>query len=191
MRLDHPNIIKVHDLIEDEVKIYLIIDLIKGPSLFEHTLNNKQLGGSHTAVIIAQILSVICYLHKQNLIMRKITMDSLFLVEPNTVNDIKILDLFFCCSVDGLEFEDPWFFEKIFEPSGMYIGEHVYQEKFHYEMSAPEMLPQESFLTDAKRKYSKPVDMWTLGCIAFNLACGFPPFERQEEFTNLSLDIKE
>ena len=94
MRLDHPNIIKVHDLIEDEVKIYLIIDLIKGPSLFEHTLNNKQLGGSHTAVIIAQILSVICYLHKQNLIMRKITMDSLFLVEPNTVNDIKILDLF-------------------------------------------------------------------------------------------------
>jgi serine/threonine protein kinase len=60
----------------------------------------------------------------------------------------------------------------------MYIGEHKYKEKFNYEMCAPEMLPQESFLTDAKRNYGHQVDMWTLGCIAFNLACGFPPFER-------------
>lgn len=98
MKLDHPNIIKIHDIIEDEVKIYLIIDLIKGPTLFEYTIQNKQLGGSHTAIIVSQILSVICYLHKQNLIMRKISMESLFLVEANTVNDIKIVDLYLCCS---------------------------------------------------------------------------------------------
>jgi calcium-dependent protein kinase len=39
--LDHPNIIKVHDIIEDVSKIYLIIDEIKGQNLFQYILYNQ------------------------------------------------------------------------------------------------------------------------------------------------------
>ena len=42
-RLDHPNIVKIHDIIEDETKIYCIIDLIKGQSLFEYVIQQKQM----------------------------------------------------------------------------------------------------------------------------------------------------
>ena len=32
--LDHPNIVRIHQVLEDEDKIYLIMDDIKGQSLF-------------------------------------------------------------------------------------------------------------------------------------------------------------
>ena len=40
-KLDHPNIIKVHNVIEDEDRIYMIIDDLNGPSLFSHIIAKK------------------------------------------------------------------------------------------------------------------------------------------------------
>ena len=40
-KFDHPSIVKIHDVIEDESKIYCVIDNIRGQSLFEYILNNK------------------------------------------------------------------------------------------------------------------------------------------------------
>ena len=37
-RLDHPNIMKIHNMIEDEDRIYLITDNIKGQSLFSYII---------------------------------------------------------------------------------------------------------------------------------------------------------
>jgi serine/threonine protein kinase len=34
-QLDHHNITKVHAVYEDEMKMYIVIDHVKGPSLFE------------------------------------------------------------------------------------------------------------------------------------------------------------
>lgn len=39
--LDHPNIMKVHGVVEDEDRIYLIIDDLKGPNLFSHIIAKK------------------------------------------------------------------------------------------------------------------------------------------------------
>ena len=37
-KLDHPNIVKVHNVIEDADRIYMIIDDIKGSNLFNHII---------------------------------------------------------------------------------------------------------------------------------------------------------
>ena len=37
-RLDHPNLIKIHNIIEDEDRIYLITDNIRGQNLFSHII---------------------------------------------------------------------------------------------------------------------------------------------------------
>ena len=37
-KLDHPNIMKIHQVIEDEDRIYLITDDIKGPNLFSYII---------------------------------------------------------------------------------------------------------------------------------------------------------
>ena len=37
-RLDHPNLMKIHNIIEDEDRIYQITDNIKGHNLFKHII---------------------------------------------------------------------------------------------------------------------------------------------------------
>ena len=44
-------------------------------------------------------------------------------------------------------------------------------------MSAPELLPPFEFLKNPElRHYNEQVDVWTLGCIVFNMITGVPPF---------------
>ena len=40
-KLDHPNIIKLHNVIEDVDRVYLIIDDIRGCNLFHHIITKK------------------------------------------------------------------------------------------------------------------------------------------------------
>lgn len=63
-KLDHPNIMKVHCVIEDDDRIYLITDDIKGPNLFSHIIMKTQLNEPDTATITAQLASCLKYLHK-------------------------------------------------------------------------------------------------------------------------------
>mgnify|MGYP000944109105 CR=1 FL=1 len=41
-RLDHPNLIKVHEALEDKHKIYFIMESIKGVTLFQKIIQNTQ-----------------------------------------------------------------------------------------------------------------------------------------------------
>ena len=52
-KLDHPNIIKLHNVIEDVDRIYLIIDDIRGSNLFSHIIVRKQLPEAETSAIAA------------------------------------------------------------------------------------------------------------------------------------------
>ena len=88
------------------------------------------------------------------MVLRRITMESIFLAEVDSVNDIRLTDVLFLCSLESLAKEDHFLFEKIFKPNNYYIGEKIYEETFSYSMSAPEMLLSENFLSDSRRNYN-------------------------------------
>ena len=52
-KLDHPNICRVSDVLEDEKKIYLIIDDLNGISLFQYILSKNVVSEEDTAAIAA------------------------------------------------------------------------------------------------------------------------------------------
>jgi len=39
--LDHPNIIKVYDVYEDEKKVYVVVEDLAGQNLFDYILYNR------------------------------------------------------------------------------------------------------------------------------------------------------
>lgn len=39
---DHPNILQVFDLFEDDTKIYLVVEDLNGPNLFDFTIQSRQ-----------------------------------------------------------------------------------------------------------------------------------------------------
>ena len=52
-KLDHPNICRVYNIIEDTDKIYLIIDQLNGGSLFKHIFEKNCLKEGDAAAIVS------------------------------------------------------------------------------------------------------------------------------------------
>ena len=92
-QLDHPNILKCLDVIEDEHKIYVVTDAVKGVSLFLHIMNQGELSEGDSAIISAQIVSILRYLHKKNIIVRNLSMNTLAFTDSNSITDIKLVDM--------------------------------------------------------------------------------------------------
>ena len=62
--LDHPNIMRVHELYEDERRYYLVMELCTGGELFDEITIRNNFNEYDTAVIIQQVLRAITYCHR-------------------------------------------------------------------------------------------------------------------------------
>lgn len=91
-RLDHPNILKVLDAFEDDHKIFFIMDEYQGGSLFDKIIQEGQLSELDSAAISAYLVSIIKYLHKNNVIIRNLKPETLMFEEKDSL-DVKLIDL--------------------------------------------------------------------------------------------------
>ena len=62
-RLDHPHIVKVHDLLENDNQLYLVMEYLEGESL-AHKLKNGALPREDALRIYDEIKQALTYLHK-------------------------------------------------------------------------------------------------------------------------------
>lgn len=61
--LDHPNIVRLYEVFEDQRNIYLVTELCTGGELFDEILNRDVFTEKEAASIIKQVLSAISYCH--------------------------------------------------------------------------------------------------------------------------------
>ena len=63
-RLDHPNIVKLHEVYNDPKDISLVMELLMGETLnYELKKSNKGFSEQQSFLIIEQILEAVCYIH--------------------------------------------------------------------------------------------------------------------------------
>ena len=91
--MDHPGIVRCFDVVEDHTKIYLLLENFQGNSLFEHVIHSGELSESNTAQIVGQIVSVLRYLHKKNIILRNMNMHSFRLYDHGQISDVRLVDM--------------------------------------------------------------------------------------------------
>jgi calcium-dependent protein kinase len=60
-QLDHPNIIKIYEVIEDHKKFHIVTELYTGGELFERMVKEEKLTENIAAKYMHQILSTIMY----------------------------------------------------------------------------------------------------------------------------------
>ena len=146
-KIDHPNLCRVYNVIEDEKKIYIIIDDLRGRSLFDHIIQKNTLGENETAVIAQQIVSCMKYLHKHKIILRRIKLDTVLFADSETITDLRLVDLMFFTDLGSLESENPYLIDEIFmPPDSLFQGALKFIPAFNHQMSAPELLPPFEFL---------------------------------------------
>lgn len=58
-QLDHPNIVRLYEVFQDEKRYYLVTELCTGGELFDEITNKSYFSEQDAAVIIKQVLSAV------------------------------------------------------------------------------------------------------------------------------------
>jgi len=149
-KLDHPNILKLYEVYEDDKQFFLVMELVKGKELFDKIVERGMYSERDASNIIYQVVSAVDYLHENGIAHRDLKPENLLSAGEEENEIVKIADFGFSKSFAG---EDA---EKLMTSCGSpgYV--------------APEILTAES--------YDKSVDMWSVGVIIYILLSGYPPF---------------
>ena len=157
VKLTHPNLVRVIEILEDDKYLYVIHDYCPGKDLLTYFLNNKdKCSEALFRKALTQILSALSYLHRSGVIYKNV-MPSKILVnneefDPSDIQ-IKLSDL-----INNTE--------SFSRKSYLYKGyENIIQNPLYI---APEYI---------EKKYNHKVDIWGVGVIAYMLFVGEPPFK--------------
>ena len=153
----HPNIVKLYDVIEDSEKIHIIMELVEGPDLFSY-LEKKDFNISESEAnkIINELSSALFYLNVFGIVHRDIKPENILLTNDDKNYDIKLIDF-------GL---------------GIILGPEEKSEQPFGTVSyvAPEVL--------CGNEYDKSVDIWSLGVLSYLLLVGRLPFDNPDDDEN-------
>eukprot|EP01128_Nolandella_sp_AFSM9_P012850 TRINITY_DN9689_c0_g1_i1.p1 TRINITY_DN9689_c0_g1~~TRINITY_DN9689_c0_g1_i1.p1 ORF type:complete len:382 (+),score=129.78 TRINITY_DN9689_c0_g1_i1:58-1146(+) len=152
-KVDHENILKLFEIYEDDVNVYIVMELINGSELFDRIVDKGYYSEANTTHLVKQILSAVQYLHDIGIAHRDLKPENLLCSGTGDEESVKIADF-------GLS--------KMFDGNEMLMtscGTPGYV--------APEVLMCES--------YDKSVDMWGIGIITYILLAGYPPFYAEND----------
>lgn len=93
--LDHPNIVKIHEVLQSKNETALVLEYLPGKSLLEHLNNPLFQSYEAIAAIIEKILSALVYLHNKCLIHKDLKLENIIMEEPDPFSNLKLIDFGF------------------------------------------------------------------------------------------------
>lgn len=147
-KIKHENIVALEDIYESSNHLYLIMQLVSGGELFDRIVEKGFYTEMDASRLIRQVLDAVNYLHSMGIVHRDLKPENLLYFSPHDDSKIMISDF-------GLS---------KMEGTGGVMATACGTPGY----VAPEVL--------AQKPYSKAVDCWSIGVIAYILLCGYPPF---------------
>ena len=90
--LDHPNILQVHEVIEDARYYHIITDLCTGGELLDRVLSSSGLSEELSAYYFYQVISALMHCHSHNILHRDIKLENLLLQDPSEESPLIVID---------------------------------------------------------------------------------------------------
>jgi serine/threonine-protein kinase len=146
-RLDHPNIVTVYDVGEEQDLAYIAMDYLKGKDLTAYSTKKTLLSVSQVFGIVSNVAMALDYAHKQRVVHRDIKPANI--IYDHDKNIAKITDFGVACLTDASKTK-----------TGTIIGSPYYM--------APEQL--------AGKKVDGRADLFSLGVTLYQMLCGVLPF---------------
>lgn len=155
-RLDHPGIPAVHDHGSHEGKLYLVMDLVPGHALDAVLRDRGPLHVEEAADVARHVAGVLAYAHGENVVHRDLKPSNLMLAADGAV---KVLDFGVAAALE------PRPGETRFTAANATPGTVLYM--------APEQAVGETVPAS---------DLYSLGCVLYELLTGSPPFTSGSPF---------
>ncbi|KAF2277843.1 Pkinase-domain-containing protein [Westerdykella ornata] len=177
--LDHPNIVRLHEMVETERHIGIILEYASGGELFDYILNHRYLKDGAARRLFAQLVSGVGYLHKKGIVHRDLKLENL-LLDRN--RNIIITDFGFANTFDpndelSEEIEYNLGNKEYIKslgldgPDGVRRGDLMQTSCGSPCYAAPELVVSDSLYTGRK------VDVWSCGVILYAMLAGYLPFD--------------
>ncbi|KAG0091344.1 hypothetical protein BGZ92_000886 [Podila epicladia] len=153
-KVRHPNCVSLLELFETEDAVYLVTDLAAGGELFDQLLQKGSYTEGDAARLVYQILLGVAYLHDRDIVHRDLKPENLLFSDKTENARLMITDF-------GLS--------KVLTAQNDVLMTACGTPGY----VAPEVLQQIG--------HGKPVDMWSVGVIAYTLLCGYTPFWGEDQ----------
>lgn len=179
--LSHPNIVRLHEMVETDRHIGIIMEYASGGELFDHILHNRYLKDSAARRLFAQLVSGVGYLHKKGIVHRDLKLENLLLDRnrniiitdfgfANTFNPNDELSEEIEYNLTNKEFVKRMRLDKP-DANGMRRGDLMQTSCGSPCYAAPELVVSDSLYTGRK------VDVWSCGVILYAMLAGYLPFD--------------
>jgi len=145
--LNHPNIVRLFQVIESERSLYLVMEYASGGELFDHLVKNGRMREPDARMLFRQLVSAIEYCHRKSVVHRDLKAENLLLDQHM---NIKIADFGFSNTFDANA------------PLETFCGSPPY--------AAPELFM-------GRKYSGPEVDSWSLGVVLYTLVIGILPFD--------------
>ncbi|XP_061825981.1 serine/threonine-protein kinase BRSK2 isoform X2 [Nerophis lumbriciformis] len=145
--IEHPHVLKLHDVYENKKYLYLVLELVSGGELFDYLVKKGRLTPKEARKFFRQIMSALDFCHSHSICHRDLKPENLLLDEKN---NIRIAD---------------------FGMASLQVGDSLLETSCgspHY--ACPEVIRGEKY--DGRK-----ADVWSCGVILFALLVGALPFD--------------
>ncbi|XP_017213988.1 serine/threonine-protein kinase BRSK1 isoform X4 [Danio rerio] len=145
--IEHPHVLKLHDVYENNKYLYLVLEHVSGGELFDYLVKKGRLTPKEARKFFRQIISALDFCHSHSICHRDLKPENLLLDERN---NIRIAD---------------------FGMASLQVGDSLLETSCgspHY--ACPEVIRGEKY--DGRR-----ADVWSCGVILFALLVGALPFD--------------
>lgn len=147
--VDHPNIVKLYEVLEDDEHIYIVMEICKGGHLLSYVKASGRLSEVTAAICLQQVLYAIYYMHNHNIVHRDIKAENCLLVsrDVQSRSSVRLSDF-------GVS--------RIFKQ-----GKMMHDRVGTLTHMAPEMFV---------KNYTQACDLWSTGVLMYHLLSGDVPW---------------
>lgn len=139
---DHPNILKIFEVVEDSSSFHIVTELCTGGDLFDRVVGSSRLSEGLVGAYMRQILSAVSYCHELRIVHRDLKPENLLLLTEQQDSLLKVIDFGTSSRIRPMKH------------LSSAIGTLYYM--------APEVLEE---------RYNEKCDIWSCGVIMYILLC--------------------
>lgn len=142
----HPFAVQLRCSFQSKTKLYFVMEYYAGGELFWHLRDRESFTETQAKYIIAELCSIIGFMHSKNILYRDIKPENIVLEKTGHV---RLADFGF--AIERLKFDSR---------ENSFVGTPEYM--------APELIDE--------KNYGRGIDWWACGILLYELIFGIPPF---------------